>query len=101
MILIMGLVLSACSIPKDPRITFGKKCVVKDETVAYSYVWIYSKELGLKADTKSCDQIKRTTNNFHYRRESMKDVFLIVAMLINLNGDVEQKKTLKRISLIL
>ena len=53
MILIMGLVLSACSIPKDPRITFGKKCVVKDETVAYSYVWIYSKELGLKADTKS------------------------------------------------
>ena len=59
MILIMGLVLSACSIPKDPRITFGKKCVVKDETVAYSYVWIYSKELGLKADTKSCDQIKK------------------------------------------
>ena len=55
----MGLVLSACSIPKDPRITFGKKCVVKDETVAYSYVWIYSKELGLKADTKSCNQIKK------------------------------------------
>ena len=41
MVLIMGLVLSACSIPKDPRITFGKKCVVKDETehiLMYGYI---------------------------------------------------------------
>ena len=59
MVFIRGLEVSAWSLPTDPRITFGKKCVVKDETVAYSYVWIYSKELGLKADTKSCDQIKK------------------------------------------
>ena len=59
MVLIMGLVLSACSIPKDPRISFGKKCYTIDETIAYSYVWIYSKELGLKANTESCDKIKK------------------------------------------
>ena len=34
------LSLSACSIPKEPRLAFGKKCVEKNSDIVYSYVWL-------------------------------------------------------------
>lgn len=53
------LVLTGCSIPKDPRVSFGKKCSeTNDGQVAYSYVWLYSKEHGLNADEKTCRQLE-------------------------------------------
>jgi len=54
MVLIMGLVLSACSIPKDPRISFGKKCKVTDDQVIWSHVWVYSNKEGIKANEEDC-----------------------------------------------
>ena len=43
-ILFLGLFLTACSIT-EPRVSFGKKCVVKSDKVVYSYIWIYDKEI--------------------------------------------------------
>jgi len=50
--------VSACSI-KEPRVSFGKKCAVKEDKVVYSYIWLYDKEPGLPADKKNCDQIAK------------------------------------------
>ena len=56
-ILIAGLVLSACSI-KEPRLSFGKKCVEKDNQIVYSYVWVWDKNVGLTATEAACELIK-------------------------------------------
>ena len=53
-VILLGLFVSACSI-KEPRLSFGKKCVEKDNQVVYSYVWVYDKKLGLKADKITCE----------------------------------------------
>ena len=52
-------VLSGCSsIPENPRMSFGKKCsVTEDNSVAYSYVWLYNKESGLDADKETCAKL--------------------------------------------
>jgi hypothetical protein len=55
-LLIVGLVISACSI-KEPRISFGKKCVEKDNQVVYSYVWVWDKSVGLTANEANCELI--------------------------------------------
>lgn len=55
-ILFAAAFLSACSI-KEPRVSFGKKCAVKEDKVVYSYVWLYDKQPGLPANKKNCDQI--------------------------------------------
>ena len=31
---------AGCSIPKNPKVSFGKKCVDKQDSVVYSYVWV-------------------------------------------------------------
>ena len=54
LILVVGLILTACS----KSLSFGKKCVVKDDKVVYSYVWIYNKESGLNADKEQCNEIE-------------------------------------------
>lgn len=51
------LSLTNCSIPKDPELVFGKKCLSEGEQVTYSYVWIYDKSLGNKPTVEQCDQI--------------------------------------------
>ena len=56
--LLAFLLVSACSIPKNPKVSFGKKCMVKDESVSYSYVWLYDKELGLTANKEDCQYIE-------------------------------------------
>ena len=58
LIALTALLISACSI-KEPRVTFGKKCVEKDNQIVYSYVWFYDKQVGLKADNITCTLIKK------------------------------------------
>jgi len=52
-ILIAGLLITACSI-SEPRLSFGKKCMVKDDKVVYSYVWVWDKSVGLTATEADC-----------------------------------------------
>ena len=56
MVILCALVLTACSI-KEPRISVGKKCAVKEDKVVYSYVWLYDKESGLEANETTCEKI--------------------------------------------
>ena len=56
--IIASLLLTACSI-KEPRLSFGKKCVDKENQIVYSYVWLYDKQVGLKADNITCELIKK------------------------------------------
>ena len=57
MLVVTGLLITACSI-KEPRVAFGKKCTVTEGgQVAYSYVWLYDKQSGLKANKKECEKI--------------------------------------------
>ena len=47
------------SVVNAARVSFGKKCVEKDNNVVYSYVWLYDKEAGLNANEKTCEKIKK------------------------------------------
>ena len=49
--------LTACSI-KEPRLSIGKKCVEKNDSVVYSYLWVYDKQNGLEANKDTCKKIK-------------------------------------------
>lgn len=53
-----AVLIAGCSVvPKDPRISFGKKCNVNsDGTTVSSYVWIYGKEGGLTASQDHCQK---------------------------------------------
>ena len=55
-IIFLGFFLTACSTVND-AVTFGKKCVVKDDKVVYSYVWIYNKDKELQANEKDCEKL--------------------------------------------
>ena len=55
-VILLGLFVSACSI-NEPRLSFCKKCTLKDDKVVYSYIWLYDKQVGLPADKKACDQM--------------------------------------------
>ena len=57
-IIVVSLLIAGCSIPKNPKLSFGKKCVDKQENVVYSYVWLYNKEDGLQANKETCILIK-------------------------------------------
>ena len=57
-IIAMALLLVGCSIPKNPKLSFGKKCIDKQENVVYSYIWLYNKNDGLQADKETCNLIK-------------------------------------------
>ena len=57
-IIVVSLLIAGCSIPKNPKLSFGKKCVDKQENVVYSYVWLYNKEDGLQANKETCNQIE-------------------------------------------
>ena len=57
-IIVVSLLIAGCSIPKNPKLSFGKKCVDKQENVVYSYIWLYNKEDGLQANKETCNLIK-------------------------------------------
>ena len=50
------VLLTACSV-KNPALDLGKKCLVKENQVVYSYVWVFDSEQGLKATKEQCKQI--------------------------------------------
>ena len=55
-ILFATVLLTACSV-KNPALNLGKKCLVKEDQVVYSYVWLFDSEQGLKATKEQCNQI--------------------------------------------
>ena len=57
-IIVVSLLIAGCSIPKNPKLSFGKKCVDKQENVVYSYVWLYNKKDGLQSNKETCNLIK-------------------------------------------
>lgn len=59
LIFLAGCSVGSKVIPDQPRLSFGKKCADTGEGhVAYSYLWIYGKEEGLKADKETCEKLK-------------------------------------------
>ena len=58
-IILTALLLVGCSVPKNPKVSFGKKCMVKDESVSYSYVWLYDKNTGLPASAEQCEALPK------------------------------------------
>ena len=55
------ILLSACSGHiKSPAVSFGKKCSeTSNGQIAYSYVWLYDKSVGLEADKVTCNNIAK------------------------------------------
>ena len=49
--------LTGCSVPKNPEIVFGKKCLENGDQISYSWVWIQDKRLGTKPSQEACDQL--------------------------------------------
>ena len=57
LLVILSIVfLTACSV-KNPALNLGKKCLVKEDQVVYSYVWLFDSKQGLKATKEQCDQM--------------------------------------------
>ena len=48
--------LTACSV-KNPALNLGKKCLVKEDQVVYSYVWLFDSEQGLRATKEQCNEM--------------------------------------------
>ena len=57
-IITLALLVTACGI-SNPNVSFGKKCMVKDDSVSYSYVWFYDKETGLPASVEQCEALPK------------------------------------------
>ena len=53
------ILLSGCSVPKNPEIVFGKKCLVNGEQVSYSWLWIQDKDLQTKPSEEACKQLPK------------------------------------------
>ena len=56
-IIITALLLVGCSMPKNPKVSFGKKCAVQGDQVVWSYAWMYDKNTGLEANKENCQLI--------------------------------------------
>jgi len=57
--LLAVLFLAGCSghiVP--PAIELGKKCIEKEGTVVYSYIWLHKKGTELSANAETCDLIQ-------------------------------------------
>ena len=55
-VLFATALLTACSV-KNPALNLGKKCLVKEDQVVYSYVWLFDSEQGLKATKEQCNEM--------------------------------------------
>ena len=51
------MLLTGGSIPKNPEIVFGKKCLATGDQISYSWVWIQDKELQTKPSEEACSQL--------------------------------------------
>ena len=56
-LLIASVLLAGCTIPKNPKISFGKKCAVQGDQVVWSHVWLFDKTTGLDANKENCKLI--------------------------------------------
>jgi hypothetical protein len=56
-ILLTALILVGCSVPKNTKMSFGKKCAVQGDQVVWSYAWMYDKNTGLEANKEHCKLI--------------------------------------------
>tara|TARA_B100000900_G_scaffold251429_1_gene214225 strand:- start:1595 stop:1795 length:201 start_codon:yes stop_codon:yes gene_type:complete len=56
-IIITALLLVGCSMPKNPKVSFGKKCAVQGDQIVWSYAWMYDKNTGLEANKENCQLI--------------------------------------------
>ena len=50
-------IINCCSI-KEPRLSLGKKCVEKNDSIVYSCLWIFDKQDGLGANKETCKNIR-------------------------------------------
>mgnify|MGYP005682011343 CR=1 FL=1 len=58
MILLFAFVVGCSAIPDNPRLSFGKKCAETEQgQVAYSWLWVYNGDAGLKANKETCENI--------------------------------------------
>jgi hypothetical protein len=58
-IILIALLLVGCSVPKSPKLSFGKKCAVQGDQVVWSHVWIYNKNTGLNANEETCKLLEK------------------------------------------
>jgi hypothetical protein len=56
-LLIASLLLVGCAVPKNPTLSWGKKCAVQGEQVVWSHLWVYDKTKGLDANEENCQLI--------------------------------------------
>jgi hypothetical protein len=56
------LFLANCAVPSNPKLSFGKKCHVDGDNITYSYVWLFDKEMGLKASEAQCIHLPEKSN---------------------------------------
>ena len=56
-LLIESLLLVGCAVPKNPTLSWGKKCAVQGEQVVWSHLWVYDKTKGLDANEENCQLI--------------------------------------------
>ena len=54
---IASILLVGCSVPKNPKLSWGKKCAVQGDQIVWSHLWIYDKDKGLDANKENCKLI--------------------------------------------
>tara|TARA_Y100000817_G_scaffold292582_1_gene264912 strand:+ start:425 stop:622 length:198 start_codon:yes stop_codon:yes gene_type:complete len=57
-IILASILLVGCSVPKNPKISWGKKCTVNGNQVVWSHLWIFDKTEGLDATKENCKLIE-------------------------------------------
>ena len=61
-LILASILLVGCAVPKNPKISWGKKCAVQGQQVVWSYAWMYDKETGLDATKENCKIIFPESN---------------------------------------
>ena len=55
---VFAFLVGCSAVPSNPKLSFGKKCAETDDgQIAYSYVWLFDKEAGLKANETTFKKI--------------------------------------------
>ena len=57
-IILASILLIGCSVPKNPKVSWGKKCTVNGNQVVWSHLWIFDKTKGLDATKENCKLIE-------------------------------------------
>ena len=57
-LILASILLVGCAVPKNPKISWGKKCAVQGQQVVWSYAWMYDKETRLDATKENCNLIE-------------------------------------------